>query len=108
MELLLKYGADLMDLDKKKMTPLMVAALHGRYNAIKSILDKSRDSQYLNFRGEEGLTALHYAVIKSHEECVSLFFSDPLIQKDKETLSGMNVLHLAAGVGHVGIVSFLL
>jgi len=36
--LLVKYGGDLKDIDKKKMTPLMVAAKAGRFKNIKFIL----------------------------------------------------------------------
>ena len=37
-ELLVKNGADILDMDKKKMTCLMIACIHGRVNIIKSIL----------------------------------------------------------------------
>lgn len=30
LEVLFKHGSDLKDMDKMKMTPLMVAAYHGR------------------------------------------------------------------------------
>ena len=63
MEMLIKHGADLMDMDKRKTTPLMLAAKHGRTKNVKLILDKVRDPQYINFKGEEGLTALHYACV---------------------------------------------
>jgi ankyrin repeat protein len=38
LELLVKYGGDLKDIDKKKMTPLMLAAKSGRFKNIKFIL----------------------------------------------------------------------
>lgn len=53
-------------MDKKKTTPLMLACMYGRYNCIKFILDKVRDSQYLNFKNEDGLSAIHFAVIGRH------------------------------------------
>ena len=62
-----RFGADLKDIDKKKMTPLMLAAQAGRYKNIKFILDKVREQQYINFKGEEGLSALHYATIGRHQ-----------------------------------------
>lgn len=38
LELLVKYGADLKDIDKKKITTLMLAAKKGNYKNIKFIL----------------------------------------------------------------------
>lgn len=52
MDILCKYGADLKELDKKKMTPLMLAAQFGSYNVIKFILEKVREPLYINFKGE--------------------------------------------------------
>ena len=55
-------------MDKRKITPLMLAATAGRMKNIKYIIDKVRDPNYLNFKGDDGLSALHYAVIESHTE----------------------------------------
>lgn len=71
LEMLVKAGADLKEMDKKKCTPLMLAAKFGRFKNLKFILDKVRDSSYINYRGDEGLTALHYAVIEKHHECIT-------------------------------------
>jgi len=38
LELLVKHGADLKDIDKKKVTTLMLAAKTGNYKNIKFIL----------------------------------------------------------------------
>jgi hypothetical protein len=38
LEILLKYGADLKDIDKKKVTPLMLAAKSGNSKNVKFIL----------------------------------------------------------------------
>lgn len=50
-------------MDKRKMTPLMLAAKFGRFKNLKIILEKVKDPHYINFKGDEGLAALHYAVI---------------------------------------------
>ena len=52
LEMLVKAGADLKELDKKKCTPLMLAARFGRHKNVKYILDKVRDPHYLNFKGD--------------------------------------------------------
>jgi ankyrin repeat protein len=76
---LIKHGADLKDMDKRKMTPLMLAAKFGRLKNLKIILDKVKDPHYINFKGDEGLAALHYAVIEKNFEEASLLLEDPLI-----------------------------
>ena len=50
MELLVKNGADLKEIDKRKNTPLMLATKYGRVKNVKYILDKVRDQQYINFK----------------------------------------------------------
>lgn len=52
LELLVKHGADLKDIDKKKITTLMLAAKSGNYKNIKFILEKVRDQQYINFKSD--------------------------------------------------------
>jgi ankyrin repeat protein len=79
LEMLVKAGADLKELDKKKCTPLMLAAKFGRQKNVKYILDKVRDPNYINFKGDDGLAAMHYAVIEKHHECISLMIEDNLV-----------------------------
>ena len=43
---------DLKDIDKKKITPLMIAAKFGNYKNIKFILERIRDAQYINFKSD--------------------------------------------------------
>lgn len=69
-------------MDKRKCTPLMLAAKAGRIKTLKLILDKVRDPNYLNFRSDEGLAAIHYALIERHSECTMLLVEDPLVEKD--------------------------
>lgn len=99
LDMLVKAGADLKEIDKKKFTPLMLAAKFGRPKNVKFILDKVRDTHYINFKGDEGLTALHYAVIEKHPDCIELMVEDSLVEKEVETREGMNIFHLAAGNG---------
>lgn len=81
LEMLVKAGADLKEMDKRKCTPLMLAARFGRQKNVKFILDKVRDTHYLNFKGDEGLAAIHYAVIERHFDCAMLLIEDALIEK---------------------------
>jgi len=63
----------------------MLAARFGRIKNIKLILDKVRDAEYINFKGEEGLAAIHYAAIEKHYDCIVLMLEDTLIEKEIET-----------------------
>ena len=42
LELLLKNGAEPLDMDKRKTTPLMLAAKHGRVGNVRMLLEKVR------------------------------------------------------------------
>ena len=48
----------------------MIASELGLAENVSFILEKVRDPLYINFRSDEGYTALHYAVLKDHIECV--------------------------------------
>ena len=72
LEILIRAGADLKEMDKRKCTPLMLAAKYGRCKTLKLILDKVRDPNYLNFRSDDGLAAIHYAAIERHTDCTQL------------------------------------
>lgn len=55
-----------------KMTPLMIASYYGRSKIVKYILDRFTEPLYVNFKSDEGFSALHYAVLNDHEECVEV------------------------------------
>lgn len=95
-------------MDKKKVTPLMIAAQFGRYSVIKFILDKTRDKEYINHKCDSGLSALHYATINQHQECLSILLEDPLVNVVEETKERFSILHLAAGLGNKEIVRLIL
>jgi ankyrin repeat protein len=79
---LVEHGAELRELDKKKMTPLMIAAYYGIADNVEYILQKVREHSYINFRSDEGYSALHYAILNSQEECVEILLNDPFIKFD--------------------------
>jgi len=67
MDTLLRHSSDLKDLDKQKMTPLMIACYYGRSHIVRYILDRFTEPLYVNFKSDEGFAALHYAVLNNHE-----------------------------------------
>lgn len=61
-------GIDGRDVDIEKTTPLMYAAMAGRLENIKFLLE---NYQYnINQKNRAGFSALHYAVIYNHIEIV--------------------------------------
>ena len=56
----------------------MIASELGLAENVSFILQKVRDPIYINFRSDEGYTALHYAVLKDHIECVQILIDDPV------------------------------
>jgi ankyrin repeat protein len=52
------------------MTPLMLACYEGIFYNVEYILEKVRDGVYINYKSEEGYTALHYAILRNNNECV--------------------------------------
>lgn len=67
---LVENGADLREIDRKKMTPLMLACEEGLTSNVEYILQVLRDPYYINLKSEEGYFALHYAVLNNAEDCV--------------------------------------
>jgi len=82
LEMLVRNGADLKEIDKKKMTPLMLASKYGRTKNVKFILEKVRDPHYINFKSDCGLAAIHYAVLEKHTDCFNIFLEDILSEKE--------------------------
>ena len=76
LQTLVKHGSDLKDMDKTKMTPLMVAAYYGRSQCLEYILSIASEISYVNFRSEHGFSALHYAVLGGHLDCVKILLAN--------------------------------
>ena len=68
MEILLKLGANLMDIDTKKTTCLHVAVIAGRSANVKFILDKC--PQLLKLRDRQGMNAMAYACQNNDDETI--------------------------------------
>lgn len=91
-----------------KMTPLMIASYYGRSKIVKYILDRFTEPLYVNFKSDEGFSALHYAVLNDHEECVEVMIEYTSVDINAQTKDKQTAVHLAAGTGNVKILSMLL
>lgn len=87
----------------------MIACEYGIAENVEYILEKVREHSYINFRSDEGYSALHYAIIKSHEECIDLLLNDPYIRYDcTENKNLPDVFHIAAWSGNIEILCKLI
>lgn len=71
-------------------------------------MEKVREHSYINFKSDEGYSALHYAILKSHEECVEILLNDPFIKFDSENKENADIFHLVAMTGNCSILMKLL
>ncbi|MHC4458074.1 MAG: ankyrin repeat domain-containing protein [Planctomycetota bacterium] len=76
VQLLIDLGADVNQRDKRGMSPLDEAALHGNTNVLQLLLDHDAD---VNASGEYGSTPLHYTGHRGEAEAAKL-----LIEKGAE------------------------
>ncbi|TNJ30502.1 Ankyrin repeat protein 1 [Giardia muris] len=83
----------------KDITPLMHAALIGRLDLLHESL------QYAKHQTELGMTALMFAAITGHVECVEALVSQEAQLQDNQ---GWTALMYASQYGHIGCVKLLL
>jgi hypothetical protein len=88
--------------DKRQSTPLMAAAKHGHVAAVRWLLARGA----LDFRAEDGNSAMHEAARFGHERCVAILldrgsdhFARNLVQK--------RAIDRAAEGGRVGVVRLI-
>lgn len=77
------------------------------YN-VEYILEKVRDPYYINFKSEEGYTALHYAILQNNIECIELLINDPYVDMWALTKDKGDIFHLLAGTGNTDIMDLFL
>jgi ankyrin repeat protein len=85
---LLSKGARVNSRDFLDVTPLMWACREGHVGVVR-MLSQHMGEQGLNEQGTEGMTPLHLASAKGHEECVRnllLAGADPTIMDDEGTV----------------------
>lgn len=101
--LLLSHGADPNQGDVYSWTPLMRAAYENRPEIVELLA--KRDNTRVNQRGENGVTALHLAVLRGNADTVKLLLAqgaDPAIKDNSDRTpldfakqnNDLNLLHL--------------
>lgn len=105
-QLLLDYGADVLDLNLGSSTPLFLAVANGHVPMAQLLLQNKPIAQ-LDLRGREGWTVLHKASHMGDEEMVTLLLQTGAMV-NAEDYKGMRPLHLAAQGGYIEVVRLLL
>eukprot|EP00803_Ostreobium_quekettii_P007331 evm.model.scf_1535.3 EVM.evm.TU.scf_1535.3 scf_1535:22230-35004(+) len=105
-EELLQLGADVDVQADNGSTPLLLAAQEGHHKMVECLADADANVDHCNIAG---LTPLHAAVTRARRKAV-----DALIDKGADVNAhtcaspSMPLLHVAARLGHVGMVDSLL
>lgn len=85
LKLIMRYGANICNVDNKKRTPLHTAAAEGQYAIVIHLLTFGV-KDYINFLDENGNTALHLATFFNKEVIVNallLYHADVGIRNTK-------------------------
>ncbi|CAH2245402.1 jg12914 [Pararge aegeria aegeria] len=102
----LEAGADVTIRAKDGETPIHCAAALGDLDVLNEILSVSKQKDFIDCQNEEGETPLFKAILFGHLKCVDLILNEGA--SIKLTMPGdVNVLHVAAELGHVDILKHL-
>lgn len=88
-----------------KMTPLIIASVHGMQSVVKKLLKMKAK---VNFQNEYGETALYSATYYGHFEIVQLMVEKYKADVNLHTVLGQTVLQMAIMKGHKKIAKFLI
>lgn len=107
LKLLVKKSADVNEPGRNKVTPLHVAAKHGRFTMMKFLIENGAflDSTLVGPK-ERRFSPLHLAVLGNHVECVELLLQCGASVSPK--IDVCHPIHLAVFKNAVEIVNLLL
>lgn len=99
----LRFYIDELDADGN--TPLMLACLAGRVDAVRALLDRRA---LLSVRNVEGLCAIHIACRLKHADCVDAILMANKHESQNTLVDGATPLHIASSVSAPDVVGVLL
>ena len=103
LEVLVSHGANINEMDKKKVTPLMIAAIYNRKETAKFLIEKGASAK---IKSREGKSPIHYAAENGSVEVLEILLSVSDINQpggDRKT-----PLMYAAINGHYKCLSLLI
>lgn len=80
---------------------------YGETSTLKTCIEKINKKSIEQYKGENGMDVLHYAIIANNMEAVSLLFHKGIFKPPHES-SSFPYIHLAARLGHKMILNMLL
>jgi hypothetical protein len=104
VELLQKKGANVNCRDKNNMTPLLYVINRGSLDLVRLLLAYGAEKTAVD-KNAHG--CFYYALMSQNLQLVKMFFN-PLLKNVKEKLWGFTPLHLAANIGNLPLVNYLL
>jgi ankyrin repeat protein len=109
MELLLDNDIDPNVQDIYEQTPLMIAAMHGKYEKVDMLLKhpKTKDIIECNLQDKNGKTALYYACERGYKDIANLLIPCSNIELS-ENKYGITPLYIASYRGFTNIVESLI
>jgi ankyrin repeat protein len=90
--------------EEEHRTPLLVAAIYGRTDVVRLLLERGAD---INAGDDSDITALQYAAEEGHEEVVSILLSCGA-DSSRRGSSGLTALILSSFSGRLDVVQHLL
>ena len=106
LKVLLEKGVDAREADPLGITPLMIAAIYGRAQNIKTLLEKEETSN-IHAKNKESMQAIHLAAMNGHLDCIKeLVKKGALINAPGRFR--MTPLSIAAAYGHFECVEYIL
>ncbi|OMJ69090.1 hypothetical protein SteCoe_33275 [Stentor coeruleus] len=103
LEVLVAHGANINEMDKKKVTPLMVAAMYNRLETVKFLVQKGASTK---IKSREGKSAIHYAADNGCEEVLQ--YLAPISDVNQPGTDRKTPLMFAVTKGYYKCVEILL
>ncbi|XP_073495254.1 nuclear factor NF-kappa-B p105 subunit [Phyllobates terribilis] len=105
---ILKAGGDPLMLDRKGNSVLHLACKEGDAETLNILLNHSKITEIINLPNNEGLNAIHEAVITNSMPCLRLMISAMADVNAQEQKSGRSPLHLAVEQDNISLAGCLL
>ena len=106
LKFLLEHGANGLDLDKQRSTPLHYAAKYGRHGNVRVLIDKV--PSLLKLKDRDKMLAFHYACIGGHIEAVKAFIEKGVRINIPSGNDRMHGLSYAAAYNQYEICEYLI
>ncbi|XP_056422435.1 nuclear factor NF-kappa-B p105 subunit isoform X2 [Hyla sarda] len=105
---ILKAGGDPLMLDRHRNSVLHLACKEGDAETLSILLNHPKIAEIINLPNNEGLNAIHEAVIANSMSCLRLMISAKADVNAPEQKSGRSPLHLAVEQDNISLAGCLL